>query len=127
MFSKLVYMSVFVSDQDKALDFYTNVLEFEKRVDNRGPQGRFVGVGLPGQEFLVVLCLGTPGKPSPTGGAVPGTVVVETRDCRKAFEALKSRGVELETPEPLDQPWGRVIIGRDLDGNRIQIVERPKQ
>ena len=127
MFSKLVYMSVFVSDQDRALDFYTNVLGFEKRVDNRGPLGRFVGVGLPGQDFMVVLCLGTPGKPSSTGGAAPGAVVVETDDCRKAFEALKAGRVELEAAEPLDQPWGRVVIARDLDGNRIQIVERPKQ
>lgn len=126
MFSKLVYMSVFVSDQDRALEFYTNVLGFEKRVDNRSPMGRFVGVGLPGQEFLLVLCPGTPGKPSSTSGAVPGAVVVETDDCRKVFRELEGRGVELETPEPVDQPWGRVLIGRDLDGNRIQIVERPK-
>ena len=34
MLEKLVYVSVFVKDQDKALDFYTNVLGFEKRADN---------------------------------------------------------------------------------------------
>src|SRR3569832_2430136 len=127
MFSKLVYMSVFVSDQDKALDFYTNVLGFEKRVDNRGPLGRFVGVGLPGQDFMVVLCLGTPGTPSATGGAAPGAVVVETDDCRKAFEALEAGGVELETAEPHDQPWGHNNNTRKQDGNRNQNVERPKQ
>jgi len=31
---KVFYTSVLVSDQDKALDFYTNVLGLEKRVEN---------------------------------------------------------------------------------------------
>jgi uncharacterized glyoxalase superfamily protein PhnB len=126
MLSKIVYMTLFVADQDEALEFYTNVLGFEKRVDNRSPQGRFVGIALPGQDFMVVLCPGTPGKANPSAGAVPGTVVVETADCRKVFAELRARGVEFETPEPLEQPWGRVVIGRDRDGNRLQIVERPR-
>lgn len=127
MFSNVVYTAVFVSDQDKALAFYTNVLGFEKRVDNRSPDGRFVGVGLPGQDLLLVLCPGTPGRPDPTTGQAPGAVVVETANCRQVFDDLKARGVEFETAAPLDQPWGRVAIGRDPDGNRLQIVERPKR
>ena len=34
------YTSVLVSDQDKALDFYTNVLGLEKRVENPTRTGR---------------------------------------------------------------------------------------
>jgi catechol 2,3-dioxygenase-like lactoylglutathione lyase family enzyme len=127
MFEKVVYTTLFVSDQDKALEFYTKVLGFEKRADNPAPQGRFVAVGLPGQDLLLVLWPGTPGRAKPTAGPVPGVVVVETGDCRKVFDDLKARGVEFDTPQPLDQPWGRVVIGRDPDGNRIQIVERPKR
>lgn len=126
MLSNVVYMTLFVSDQDKALAFYTNVLGFEKRVDNPSPQGRFVGIALPGQAFMVVLCPGTPGKASPSAGAVPGAVVAETADCRKVLADLRAHGVDLETPEPLEERWGRVVIGRDPDGNRIQIVERPR-
>ena len=40
MLEKVFYMSVLVSDQDKALDFYTNVLGLEKRVEARRPTGR---------------------------------------------------------------------------------------
>jgi Glyoxalase/Bleomycin resistance protein/Dioxygenase superfamily len=32
---RVAYASVFVSDQDRALDFYTNVLGFEPRFDIR--------------------------------------------------------------------------------------------
>jgi catechol 2,3-dioxygenase-like lactoylglutathione lyase family enzyme len=50
------YVTLFVSDQDRALDYYTNVLGFEKRVDNPAPGGeRFLGVGLEGQDFLLIL------------------------------------------------------------------------
>ncbi len=126
MFTQVVYMTVFVSDQDKALDFYTKTLGFEKRADNPSPGGRFLAVGLPGQDFLLVLWPGTPGKANAATGPVPGAVVVETGDCRKAVEDLRKAAVELETPEPRAFPWGLVAIAKDPDGNRLQIVERPK-
>lgn len=47
MLEKVFYMNVLVSDQDKALDFYTNVLGLEKRVENPAPEGsRFLTVVL---------------------------------------------------------------------------------
>ena len=45
MFIKIMYFVQLVSDQDKALDFYTE-LGFEKRVDFPGPEGRFLTLGL---------------------------------------------------------------------------------
>ena len=127
MFSKVVYVTLFVGDQGRALDFYTQVLGFEKRADNPSPGGRFLAVGLPGQDLWLVLWPGTPQRANPTAGLAPGNVVVETPDCRRVFDDLKARGVELEQPEPLDLPFGRIAIARDPDGNRIQIVERPKR
>ncbi|HEX4690255.1 MAG TPA: VOC family protein, partial [Solirubrobacteraceae bacterium] len=60
---RLVYTSVLVSDQDQALDYYTNVLGFEPRVDGPTTDGpRFLTVGLEGQDFELVLWPGTPGQ-----------------------------------------------------------------
>ena len=39
MLEKVFYTSVLVSDHDKALDFYTNVLGLEQRVANPTPDG----------------------------------------------------------------------------------------
>ena len=65
MLEKVFYTSVLVSDQDKALDFYTNVLGLEKRVENPTPDGlRFLTVGVEGDDFQLVLWPGTPGRPS---------------------------------------------------------------
>ena len=63
MLKKVVYVALLVSDQDKALDFYTNVVGFEKRGDYRTPDGpRFLTIGIKGQDFELVLWPGTPGK-----------------------------------------------------------------
>lgn len=126
MFTNVIYTTLFVGDQERALDFYTGVLGFEKRADNPSPAGRFVGVSIPGQDFLIVLWPGTPGAAKAAAGPVPGTLVVETDDCRKVLAELRARGVEFETPEPLELPYGRIAVAKDPDGNRIQIVERPK-
>src|SRR5262249_52281744 len=92
MLEKTGYGGVFVKDQDRALDFYTNVLGFEKRADVPKPNApRFVAVGLKGQDLLLVLRPGTPGQGQPFEGRSTAAYTFETNDCRKTFEALKSR------------------------------------
>ena len=52
MLKKVVYVALLVSDQDKALEFYTNVIGLEKRGDYPTPDGgpRFLTVGVKGQD-----------------------------------------------------------------------------
>jgi predicted enzyme related to lactoylglutathione lyase len=119
--TKVVYATQFVRDQDKALDYYTKVLDFEKRADNPTPKGpRFVTVGIKGQEFQLVLWPGRPGEGQSVDGRLPATCTIETTDCRMAFEELKLRGVKFETGV-LEYPWGYIAVFVDPDGNRLQL------
>jgi predicted enzyme related to lactoylglutathione lyase len=112
-----------VSDQDRALEFYTDVLGFERRIDSPTADGlRFLTVAVEGQDFELVLWPGTPGQAQPAQGRVPAAYTIETDDCRQAFEELKSRGVTFET-EVLEYPWGSIALFEDPDGNRLQIRE----
>jgi predicted enzyme related to lactoylglutathione lyase len=121
MLDKVVYVTVFVKNQDKALDFYTNVLGFEKRADVPKPGApRFIAVGLKGQDLLLVLWPGTPGQGQAFEGRSTAAYTIETKDCRKAFEALKSRGVKFDT-DVLEYPWGYVAVFQDPDGNHLQL------
>jgi predicted enzyme related to lactoylglutathione lyase len=123
MLERLMYTSVFVSDQDRARDFYTNVLGFEQRIDSPNSNGpRFLTVALKGQDFELVLWPGAPGQAQPMDGRVPAAYTIETADCRKAFEELKSRGVTFETAV-LEYPWGYIAVFQDPDGNRLQLRE----
>jgi len=120
MLKKVVYVAVMVSDQDKALDFYTNVVGFEKRGDFPTPNGpRFLTVGVKGQDFDLVLWPGTPAR-AEAGSAV---YTIEVEDVRVAFETLTSRGVRFDPPEILEFPWGYAARFEDPDGNRLQVRE----
>ena len=117
---KVVYVALFVSDQGKALDFYTKAIGLEKRGDYPAPDGpRFLTVGVEGQDFELVLWPGTPGR------AERGTAActIEVEDCRKAFETLKSRGVKFESSDILEFPWGYVARFQDPGGNLLQVRE----
>jgi predicted enzyme related to lactoylglutathione lyase len=120
MLKKVPYVALMVSDQDKALDFYTKVVGFEKRIDAPTPNGpRFLTIGVPGQDFELVLW---PGKPAEAalGSAV---YTIEVDDCRATFETLASRGVKFESAEVLTFPWGYAARFKDPDGNLLQLRE----
>jgi predicted enzyme related to lactoylglutathione lyase len=120
MLKKVVYVSLYVSDQDRALDFYTNKIGLEKRGDAPTPDGpRFLTVGVKGQDFELVLWPGTPGR-AKQGTA---TCTIEVENIRMTFEELKARGVMFETPEILEFPWGYVARFQDPEGNLLQIRE----
>ena len=120
MLRKIPYVALLVSDHDKALDFYTNVIGFERRVDAPTPNGpRFLTIGVPGQDFELVLWPGTPAK-AQSGSAV---YTIEVDDCRTAFETLASRGVRFEPAQLLEFPWGYVARFKDPDGNALQVRE----
>ena len=123
MLEKVFYTSVLVTDQDKALDFYTNVLGLEKRAENPAPDGpRFLSVGVKGQDFQLVLWPGTPGQAEPVGGRIPAAYTIETADCRKAVEVLEARGVKFEGGI-LEYPFAYIAVFTDPDGNRLQVRE----
>jgi predicted enzyme related to lactoylglutathione lyase len=127
MLEKVFYTSVLVSDQDKALDFYTNVLGLEKR--GREPDTRRAAVSdrrRQGDDFQLVLWPGTPGQAEPAMGRPPASITIETDDCRKTVEELKSRGVEFVS-DVLEFPWGYVAQFQDPTaiGSRYERAASP--
>src|ERR1700723_3740903 len=121
MFSKIMYVTVFVSDQDKALDFYTNSFGFQKHADYKGPEGRFLTIALKDQGFEVLLWPGTAGVASGTLGV--GTLFIESDDLRKDFADLKARGVEFLEAEPQAYPFGVRVTAIDPDGNPVALSQ----
>jgi predicted enzyme related to lactoylglutathione lyase len=120
---KVFYTSVLVSDQDKALDFYTNVVGLEKRVENPTPDGpRFLTVGVKGDDFQLVLWPGTPGQAEPAMGRPPASITIESDDIQKTVEELKSRGVEFVS-DVFEFRGVYVAQFQDPDGNLLQVRE----
>jgi predicted enzyme related to lactoylglutathione lyase len=125
MLEKVFYASVLVSDQDRALDFYTNVLGLEKRVDNPTADGpRFLTVGVKDDDFMLVLWPGTPGDAEPALGRPPALVTIATDDCRKTVEELTARGVEFVS-DVIEFQGIQIAPFLDLDGNCLQLRQGP--
>ena len=70
--SKVGRVCVTVADTDRAIDFYTGKLGFEKVVDEpMGPDMRWVEVAVSGAETTIALAPPPPGQQA--GGARPGS------------------------------------------------------
>ena len=114
MFSRIMYVTQLVSDQDKALDFYTKYLGFEKRTDVKGPDGRFLTIAFKDQGWEVLLW-------PKTSAYQLGMLFLETDDLRKDFADLKALGVDLVEQEPEAYPYGMRATARDPDGNLVYL------
>jgi catechol 2,3-dioxygenase-like lactoylglutathione lyase family enzyme len=131
MLTNLMFATIYVSDQDRALAFYTDRLGLEKGVDSPTPEGRFLTVAPADTSVQILLWPGNPGQPGPAvdaaePGMLAGTIFLEADDLRKEFEVLRSRGVEFVQPEPEDYAFGVRVTALDPDGNRIEL-RQPKR
>jgi catechol 2,3-dioxygenase-like lactoylglutathione lyase family enzyme len=135
MITNVSLVTLYVSDQDDAKKFYTDVLGFEERADVRMGDGfRWVTVGHPSQPDLEITLM-VPGPPldDDMAGAVRralakgtmGGVGLRTDDCRKDYDTLSAKGVEF-VQEPSDRPYGVEAVMRDNSGNWLVLVE-PKE
>jgi catechol 2,3-dioxygenase-like lactoylglutathione lyase family enzyme len=129
--TNIMYTTLYVTDQDDALAFYTDGLGLEKRVDYPGPEGRFLTVGTPGSPVEIILWPGDAVAPRAAAGGdpgtVPGPVILESDDLKEEFAALRARGVTFEEPAPVDYPFGVRITALDPDGNRISLRQQRRR
>ena len=111
-----------VSDQDRAVAFYTESLGFEKRLDAPfGNGGRWIEVAPPGSAVSLALALPGPGF----SAGVDTGIRLTTEDAEADHAELLSRGVDAD-PEVLRFGEGvpPMFSFRDPDGNTLYVVER---
>lgn len=113
--------SVRVTDFDRALAFYRDILGFPVRLEAREYDWMEVGP----EEPLCKIGLSLR-KDSPDAGEVTRTgIVLEVEDMDAFASRLKDHGVRF-TDEPAKQPWGGIVANfLDPDGNQIQAVDDP--
>lgn len=122
-------MTVVVSDQQRAVDFYTQRLGFEKKIDTDMAGYRWVVVGPKGSDTVISLV-----DPTQARGFTPEQIEqarariglstgiwLYAGDIDATYRELRSRHVDVTKPER--QVWGGMMSNiRDQDGNGIGLV-----
>jgi catechol 2,3-dioxygenase-like lactoylglutathione lyase family enzyme len=128
MLTSLTITSLYVLDQDQALDFYVGTLGLEVGTDLDLGFMRWLTVRVPAESREILL--ERPGPPAMDGttaeqvrdlvtkGASAGTLFFDTDDVQQTWDDLKAKGVEL--PE-----YGTDFGFRDPFGNHVRVAQLP--
>ena len=121
MVKRIKFLGIPVRDQDRALRFYTEKLEFRILTDQHfSDSQRWIELSIPGAETGIVLF--TPQGHEDRIGTFVSTSW-EVDNIEKTYNDLLARGVEFEKP-PQKQPWGTFAIMKDSEGKQIVLSSR---
>ena len=118
MTNQVCVISIYVPNLDKAIDFYTNALGFERN-KQYGPGI----VSLVHGEIPIILEEKEDAafaQEHKTTGVVLG---LKTEDIYERLQYLKNNGVHLITEEPAECPPGKYISFRDPFGNIMEYLQ----
>jgi catechol 2,3-dioxygenase-like lactoylglutathione lyase family enzyme len=116
MIKAIKFVNIPVTDQDRALEFYTKKLGFRVMTDAPfdGRQ-RWIELGIPRAETRLVLFT-APGQHKMIGGFMNLSFV--TDDVEATAVEMKGKGVEF-VQDPQKADWGTSAIFKDPDGNQF--------
>jgi catechol 2,3-dioxygenase-like lactoylglutathione lyase family enzyme len=120
--NKVATVIIPVAEQDRAIEFYTEKLGLEKRVDIPfGDKYRWVEVAPAGQETTIALAPPPPG--GSTGSRETG-ISLQTDDVDAYHAELKQNGVDVdEEISRLGDPVPPMFWLRDPEGNTLMVVQ----
>ncbi|MDQ0427521.1 catechol 2,3-dioxygenase-like lactoylglutathione lyase family enzyme [Planomicrobium stackebrandtii] len=124
----IIVTSLFVEDQDKALEFYSGTLGFVKKHDIPMGEFRWITVVSPDHQQGTELVLEPNVHPAAReyqqkifAEGVPATMF-GVEDVQKEFERLLDHGVSF-TIEPTEMGNVKIAVFDDTCGNLIQIAQ----
>ena len=126
----IIANSIFVENQEEALQFYTNILGFEKKIDEPVGGGfRWLTLVSPNQPEGAQLVLEPNGNPIASDyqqrlfeANIPITMF-GVDNVQQTYDTLTQKGVHF-TVEPITMGSAKMAIFNDTCGNLIQIVEQ---
>lgn len=126
----IIANSIFVDNQEEALQFYTDILGFKKKIDEPVGEGfRWLTLVSPNQPDGAQLVL------EPNGNPIAGDyqqrlfeanipiTMFGVENVQQTYDALTQKGIHF-TVEPTTMGSAKMAIFDDTCGNLIQIVEQ---
>ena len=134
MIRRMSHATIFVTNQNDALEFYRDKLGFKVHTDAMvGEDFRWLTMctnDVP--DFEIVLMEPKPGMlmdeetsnqlKAIMAKGILGAGVFNTDDCKATYEEMKSKGVEFVS-EPAERPYGVEAVFRDNSGNWFSLTQ----
>ena len=121
MITHLKFASIPVTDQDRAVEFFTSKLGFKVVTDQAfDDKQRWIELKVGGSATKVVLFT-PPGHESRVGQFV--SLTFNCDDVEKTYAELREKGVEFAAP-PRKEPWGVMAIFIDSEGNQFVLGQK---
>lgn len=126
MIQRVGTISIFVEDQDRAKAFYTEKLGMDLISDDElylGADARWLSVAPPGAETRITLYkFDDNWEHYRSTFQQSQSLTLHCADIDETYRLYKERGVEF-LGEPETQFWGRFVIMKDSEGNRLILVQ----
>jgi catechol 2,3-dioxygenase-like lactoylglutathione lyase family enzyme len=135
MITKLSHSTLYVKNQEKALEFYRDKLGFKVIMDVTMDNGfRWITVQPQDQKDIEIVLMEPKEGPMFDAEAAKaidtlltrglmGAGVFDTNDCQATYDELKKRGVEFVQP-PAERFYGTEAIFKDDCGNWFSLTQR---
>ena len=137
MIQSIAHVTVYVLDQEEALEFYRDKLGFEVGMDITIEGGfRWLTVFAKAQPDLELVLAEPKEGPMFTKDSAEkiralvfdgafGVGVFATDNCQETYEELVTKGVEFTLP-PTEQFYGIEAMGKDNSGNWFSLTQQTK-
>jgi catechol 2,3-dioxygenase-like lactoylglutathione lyase family enzyme len=134
MITRMSHVTLFVTNQDAAKDFYVNKLGFAVHTDQTMDNGfRWLTVVPPAQkdlEIVLIEPIESPMLDAESAAAVRlllkkgvlGAGAFETPDCKRTYETLKAKGVQF-AGAPEERFYGTEAVMKDGLGNWFSVTQ----
>lgn len=121
MIGPIKTVGIFVEDQTRAVEFYTQKLGFElRRSIPMGPEAQWIEVAPAGAETCFVLY---PKSMMTNWEQMKASVVFQSPDVEAACQRLSAAGVQITMP-PTPMSWGVFAKFADPDGNEFGMTSQ---
>ena len=134
MIQRMSHATIFVNNQNEALEFYRDKLGFRVHTDAMiGEDFRWLTMCTNDEpDFEIILMEPKPGmlmdeETSNTVRAIMakgvlGAGVFNTNDCQGTYDDLKAKGVQFLSP-PTERPYGIEAVFKDNSGNWFSLTQ----
>ncbi|MGL5348209.1 MAG: VOC family protein [Peptostreptococcaceae bacterium] len=123
MINKIAKVTIYVNDQDEALKFWTEKLNFVTKIDATEGPLRWIEIAPKESEWVTIVLYDRKlmEKECPAVDTEYKKVILSTEDLEAAYNEMKAKGIEVT--DIVQMEYAKLFTFKDQDGNEYLLRE----